>query len=134
MKPRAVTVFIVILVGLLLWFLAAEVPLDRIFGLVGTATVVGACGVSLVALGMASLTHFFGRGYLKAFLTLGLLVEISASFAVFLLLGPPVSLLVIYLAVKLGAFYGSIAGTLGAIAYHVLRSRLVECLKWKRRS
>ena len=90
MKPRAVIAVIVILVGFFLWLLAT--PLGITFRLVGTATVIGskflryatsACGVSLVALGMALLSASFGRGYLKAFLTLGLLVGLPVSFTVF---------------------------------------------------
>lgn len=133
MKPRSVIAVIVILVA---------TPLDITFRLVGTATVIGskflryatsACGVSLVALGMALLSASFGREYLKAFLTLGLLVGLPVSLTVFrefwirswrmVEIGETSPLAFVYWAVMLGTFYGLIAGSLGAVAYHVLRSK-----------
>ena len=136
-RTRTIAV-IMILVGFFLWLLAT--PLDITFMLFGTSTVIvskflryatSACGVTLIVLGMTLLIASFGRGYLKAFLTLGFLVGLLVSLTVFrahwiwswhmVEIGETTPLTFLYWAALWGAFYGLIAGIIGAVAYHVLR-------------
>ena len=136
-RTRTIAV-VVILVGFFLWLLATH--LDITFRLVGTSTIIvskflryatSACGVTLIALGMTLLMASFGRAYLKAFLVFGLLVGSLVFFTVFrahwiwswhmVEIGETTPLTFAYWAALWGAFYGLIAGTLGAVAYHALK-------------